>query len=271
TGYYEPEIAGATAPSPAFPAPVFARPSDLVAFAPGDGPAHLDPAFAGARRRPGGALEPYPDRAAIYADALGPGAEVAAWLEDDVEVFMAQVQGSARLRLDGGGTARLVYDGRNGRPYVSIGASLIADGSIAPAAMSLANLKAWLRAAGLKPGEAGRARLERNPSYVFFRLERDVDPALGPIGGAGLALTPLRSIAVDRTLHAYGTPIFVGAELPWHEPSPEPFRRLTIAQDTGSAIVGPARFDLFMGSGDEAGARAGDIRHEGRAWALEAI
>ena len=105
--------------------------------------------------------------------------------------------------------------------------------------------------------------MRRNRSFVFFKLVEDFDPDLGPIAGAGVALTPLRSIAVDRAIWAYGLPFWIDAELPWADETPSPFRRLTIAQDTGSAIVGPARADLFFGSGDAAGARAGAIRHRG--------
>jgi membrane-bound lytic murein transglycosylase A len=102
--------------------------------------------------------------------------------------------------------------------------------------------------------------MQRNRSFVFFRLVEDFDANLGPVAGAGVALTPLRSIAVDRTIWAYGLPFWIDAELPWVDETRRPFRRLMIAQDTGSAIVGPARADLFFGSGDEAGARAGAIR-----------
>ena len=173
------------------------------------------------------------------------------------------MQGSARLRLADGRKARLVYDGRNGQPYTSIGRLLIEAGEIPEHEMSLARLKAWLRANGLKPGDKGRAIMQRNASYVFFRLVEDVDPALGPIGGAGIALTPLRSIAVDRTLWSYGLPFWIDAALPWESDDLSPFRRLMIAHDTGSAIVGPARADIFFGAGEAAGARAGAIRHRG--------
>jgi membrane-bound lytic murein transglycosylase A len=259
TGYYEPEIDASLTPTAEFAAPVRARPGDLVSFAPGDGPAGFDPRLAGAQRRGDGALRPYPDRAAIEAS----GGEAVAWLADEVEIFFAQVQGSARLKLADGRQARLVYDGRNGRPYTSIGRLLIEAGEIGESEMSLARLKAWLRENGLKPGDKGRATMQRNASYVFFRLAADVDPALGPIGGAGIALTPLRSIAVDRARWSYGLPFWIEAELPWRSDEASPFRRLTVAHDTGSAIVGPARADIFFGAGEAAGARAGAIRHRG--------
>jgi len=260
TGYYEPIVDASLTPTPDFRAPVLARPRDLVSFAPGEGPPDLDPRLAGAQRRDDGRLTPYPDRAAIEAT----GGEAVAWLADEVEVFFAQVQGSARLRLADGRKARLVYDGRNGQPYTSIGRLLVEAGEIPEQEMSLARLKAWLRANGLKPGDKGRAIMQRNASYVFFRLVEDVDPALGPIGGAGIALTTLRSIAIDRTLWSYGLPFWIEAALPWESDELSPFRRLMVAHDTGSAIVGPARADIFFGAGDAAGARAGAIRHRGQ-------
>jgi membrane-bound lytic murein transglycosylase A len=259
TGYYEPEIDASLKPTADFRAPLLARPHDLVSFAPGEGPPALDPRLAGAQRRSDGSLAPYPDRAAIEA---GSG-EAIAWLADEVEVFFAQVQGSARLRLTDGRKMRLVYDGRNGQPYTSIGRLLIEAAEIPLQDMSLARLKAWLRANGLKPGDKGRSLMQRNASYVFFRLVEDVDPGLGPIGGAGIALTPLRSIAVDRTLWSYGLPFWIDAALPWESDELSPFRRLMVAHDTGSAIVGPARADIFFGAGEAAGARAGAIRHRG--------
>ena len=118
-----------------------------------------------------------------------------------------------------------------------------------------------LRANDLAPGGKARALMQRNRSYVFFKLETAFDPADGPTGGAGIALTALRSIAVDRSIWAYGTPFWLDAHLPWRGAEPSAFARLMIAQDTGSAILGAARADLFFGGGDEAGRRAGDIRH----------
>ena len=252
TGYYEPVVRGALAPSPQFEAPILARPPDLVGFAPGEGPPDFDPALAGARRRADGALEPYPARAEVEEAGLAP----IVWLEDAVEVFLIQVQGSGRVILPDGRQTRLVYDGRNGQPYTSIGRLLIEAGEISESEMSLARLKAWLRANGLQAGERGRELMRRNRSYIFFRLEEVGSPEEGPIGGAGVSLTALRSIAVDRTRWSYGLPFWIEAELPEGR-----FRRLMIAQDTGSAILGEARFDLFFGTGDAAGSRAGAIRH----------
>ena len=261
TGYYEPRLQGSLTPSAEFSAPVLGRPDDLATFAPGAAPPPLDPTLAGAQRLPDGELRPYPDRAAIEAGAESGSARPILWLRDHVEVFMAQVQGSACVDLAEGGAVRLAYDGRNGRPYTSIGRLLIESGEIAETEMSLARLKSWLRENGQKPGDKARNLMQRNASYVFFKIETNFDPADGPTGGAGIALTPLRSIAVDRTIWPYGTPFWLQANLPWRSPEAGPFERLTIAQDTGSAILGAARADLFFGGGEEAGRRAGDIRH----------
>lgn len=264
TGYYEPEVAAALTRSDAFPTPILGRPADLVTFPQGETPPGLDPALAAARRRADGVLEPYPTRAEIEAGALGDAARPIAFLADPVEAFMIHVQGSARLRLPDGSSARLVYDGRNGRPYVSVGRLLATEQGVPPEELTLDKLKARLRGLGLAPGAPGLSLLQRNPSFIFFRLDAAAPPDAGPIGAQGLRLTALRSIAVDRTLWPYGLPVWIEADLPWRGATPASFRRLMIAQDTGSAIVGPARADLFFGAGAEAGRRAGDIRHAAR-------
>jgi membrane-bound lytic murein transglycosylase A len=257
TGYYEPHVRGSLTRTPEFTAPILAKPADLVTFSLGEAPPGFDPALTGAQRLADGSLRPYPDRAAIEDAAQYP----LLWLADPVEVFLIQVQGSARVELTDRRVVRLVYDGRNGQPYTSIGQVLIASGEIAESEMSLQRLKSWLRAYGLQPGERARELMRRNRSYVFFRVEEGFDPEEGPIGGAGIPLAPLRSIAVDRAIWPYGTPFWIEATLPWQGEAPTPFRRLMIAHDTGSAILGPARADLFFGGGEEAGARAGAIRH----------
>lgn len=239
TGYYEPIVEGSLLRTRDFTAPVLGWPDNLDAFA------------------------RIPDRAAIEAGALDGHAVPLVWFRDFVEVFLVQVQGSARVRLEDGRLLRLVYAGRNGQPYTSIGRILIETGEIAERAMSLAALKHWIRAHGQNPGDAGAALMHRNKSYVFFSIHDECAPARGPIGGQGVSLTALRSIAVDRAIWPYGLPFWIAAKLPWRGSMSSPFRRLMIAQDTGSAIVGPARADIFFGSGDDAGARAGDIRHAG--------
>jgi membrane-bound lytic murein transglycosylase A len=255
TGYYEPEVEGSLAPDPEFTAPVLGRPSDLVSF-PDGAPPPLPPELTAARSA-GAGLEPYPDRAAIEDGALaGRGLELV-HLRDGVEVFLTQVQGSARVRLPDGQVRRLVYAGRNGHPYTSIGRVIVTEGHASAEEMHLEGLKAWLRA---HPVEARRI-MRLNRSYIFFSLRTDLDPDDGPIGAAAVPLTPFRSLAVDRTAWAYGTPVWIDVDLPMPAAAARPFAQLLIAQDTGSAIVGPARGDLFFGSGYEAGLRAGMLRH----------
>ncbi|MGQ0444072.1 MAG: murein transglycosylase A [Beijerinckiaceae bacterium] len=239
TGYYEPIVDGSLLRTRDFTAPVLGRLDNLDAFV------------------------RIPDRAAIEAGALDGHTAPLVWLRDFVEVFLVQVQGSARVRLEDGRLLRLVYAGRNGHPYTSIGRISIETGEIAERAMSLATLKHWIRAHGQNSGDAGTALMHCNKSYVFFSIHDECAPSRGPIGGQGVSLTELRSIAVDRAIWSYGLPFWIAAELPWRGLTSSPFRRLMIAQDTGSAIVGPARADIFFGSGDDAGARAGDIRHAG--------
>jgi membrane-bound lytic murein transglycosylase A len=239
TGYYEPIVEGSALRTPEFTAPVLGPPDNL------------------------NALAPNPDRAAIEAGAIEIYTSPIIWLRDRVEVFLTQVQGSARVRLADGSLLRLAYAGRNGHPYTSIGRILIEAGEVAEAGMSLAALKQWIRAHGQNPGEAGAVLMQHNKSYVFFSLHEDRESTRGPIGGQGIGLTALRSIAIDRAIWTYGLPFWIAADLPWRSSAPSPFRRLMIAQDTGSAIKGPARVDIFLGSGDDAGARAGDIRHAG--------
>jgi membrane-bound lytic murein transglycosylase A len=239
TGYYEPMVAGSLTPTRDFAAPILARPDNLDFLA------------------------PYPERAKIEAGGIESHTRPVVWLRDRVEVFLIQVQGSARVHLADGRVMRLVYAGRNGQPYTSIGRILIDSGEITEADMSLAALKQWIRAHGQNPGEGGLALMQRNQSYVFFALDGKTGSQVGPIGGQGIGLSALRSIAIDRTIWPYGLPFWIDAKLPWQSGAVSAFRCLMIAQDTGSAIVGPARVDIFFGSGDDAGARAGDIRHAG--------
>ncbi|MDE2577681.1 MAG: MltA domain-containing protein [Hyphomicrobiales bacterium] len=263
TGYYEPEVDGSLEQTPAFSTPMLARPDDLIDLRGADAPPGWNPRIEGARRRADGGLEPYPTRAEIEAGAIAAHTRPICWLRDPVELFFIQVQGSARVRLPDGQGLRIVYDGRNGRPYSSIGKALIADGAMSVTEMSLARLKQWLRDNGLKPGERARAVMQRNESYIFFRIDPALGAASGPIGAQGVPLTPLRSLAVDRNLWPYGAPVWIEADIP-HASLSARKGRLWIAQDTGSAIIGPARGDLFIGTGDKAGAAAGNIRHSAR-------
>ena len=256
TGYYEPEFEGSRTRTAEFRVPLLDRPDDLVTAPQGEALPGLDPGLQAGRRTPDG-LRPYPDRAAIEAGALGSLARPVVHLREPGEAFIIHVQGSARIRLADGGAMRVAYAGRNGHPYTSIGRILVERGEIPLPEMSLERLMGWLRD---HPGPA-RDLMRMNRSYIFFREATELAPEDGPIGGAGVPLTPGRSLAVDRSLWAYGLPVWLEGELPLSLDRAEPLRRLMIAQDTGSAIVGPARGDFFFGSGAQAGTRAGLLRH----------
>jgi len=261
TAYYEPEIEARRRPEPGFEAPVLARPDDLVTL--NDTPlTHADGLrLTAARRAADGALSPYPDRRAIETRNAATGARPLAYVRDPLELFLLQVQGSGRLRLANGETLALTYDGRNGWPYTSIGKLLIERGHAPAQEMTLARLQTILRRLGLETDAPGRRLMQENRSYVFFRFDDSAERRLGPIGGAGCALTPLRSIAIDRSLWCYGLPFWIAAQIPWAHESETRLERLMIGQDTGSAIVGPARADLFFGAGAAAGDLAGRVRH----------
>jgi membrane-bound lytic murein transglycosylase A len=256
TGYYEPEFAGSREKTSDFTVPLLARPEDLITIPQGQSLPGLEPGLQAARQTPNG-YEPYPDRAAIEDGALGPRARPIVHLREPGEAFIIHVQGSARIRLADGSALRVAYAGRNGQPYTSIGRWLIEAGEIKLEDMSLERLMGWLRD---HPDEA-RALMRRNRSYIFFREATELSPEDGPIGGAGVPLMPGRSLAVDRSLWSYGLPFWLEGEMPTSSGGSETLRRLMIAQDTGSAIVGPARGDFYVGSGDEAGTVAGLIRH----------
>jgi membrane-bound lytic murein transglycosylase A len=254
TGYYEPELPASLRREGPFRWPLYAPPADLVrleASAPG-----LDPDARFARRRPDGALEPYPDRAAIEAGLLdGRGLEIA-WLRSPVDRFFVHVQGSARLVLPDGAALRVGFAAKNGHRFTAIGRVLVARGELALPEADMAGIRRWLAS---RPLEDGLALMRENRSFIFFRVVDDIGDRDGPVGAAGLPLTPFGSLAVDPRHHAYGSLLFVHA--PTLRIGARPFGQLLVAQDTGSAIVGPGRGDLFTGSGEAAGTLAGTIRH----------
>jgi membrane-bound lytic murein transglycosylase A len=252
TGYYEPEVAGSLQQTQEFSEPILSLPDDI--------------AYASSNATDAPAI--LPTRSEIDGGALKGRANPVLFVRDGIEAFMIQVQGSARVRLSDGTLVRLGYAGRNGHPYTSIGKALVDDGEIPMSEMSLNRLKAWVRDNGQDANAAGRKLMQRNRSYVFFKRSDTLSPDQGPIGGEGVELTPLRSIAVDRRLWAYGLPFWIDAELPAAENATTQLRRLMIAQDTGTAIVGAARADIFYGTGEQAGIAAGNIRHRGTFYVL---
>lgn len=261
TGYYEPTYDASPIRTERLIAPALMRPSDLVTVDLGA----FRPTLAGQRiagRVENGALAPYPDRKAIEAGALGTAAIPLAWLAPD-DLFFLQIQGSGRLAMPGGAEMRIGYDGQNGWPYVPIGRILIERGEADKATMSMQTIRRWLATA--RP-EAAAALRHENPAYVFFRrLHNLPNAALGPLGAEGVQLTPLRSLAVDRRFYAMGSPVWVVLKGPDGLPS---LRRLMIAQDTGGAITGPIRGDIFFGSGFVAGDEAGRLNAEGEMFVL---
>lgn len=257
TGYYEPELAVSRARTAEFSAPLLAPPADLVQVDLG----LFDPDLAGQRivgKVDGGALVPYDPRSRIGPDR----APVIAWARP-VDAFFLQVQGSGRMRYPDGARQRAAFAAHNGLPYRSIGQVLIERGELTADTASKAGIEAWVARAG--PDQA-TALFNENPRYVFFRAEAAPDPSIGPRGAQGAPLTAMASMAVDPAFHAYGAPIWVEATLPtaagdWRGAETA---LLVVAQDTGGAITGPVRGDLFFGTGDDAGARAGSMRSQAR-------
>lgn len=255
TGYFEPELEASPVRTPRFSYPLYARPPDLDEIDDVTRPPGMDPSFMFARRTAWG-HEEYPDRAAIEAGALaGKGLELV-WLESPVDGFFVHIQGSARLLMSGGEVWRVSYAGKSGHPFTPVGAWLVANGHLTREQVTMDSIRQWLLADPVR----ARELMNRNRSFIFFQRTSQENPDLGPVAAAGVALTPGRSLAIDHRLHTFATPVFVSTLAPLPQQS-LPFRRLMIAQDTGSAIVGPARGDLFIGSGREAGSVAGAIKH----------
>lgn len=253
TGYYEPEVLGSRQKSDRFATPLLRRPADLVRIS--DVPEDLIPLnwnkkIRFAKQSETG-IEPYMDRGAILDGGLdGRGLELV-FLESPIDAFFIHIQGSARIRLDDNSVMRVSYAAKTGHDYTPIGRVLIERNQIAREEMSMEAIRSWLSD---NPDQQNEV-MSHNRSYIFFSEIVGLDPDDGPVGAGKVALSARRSLAVDRTLHTYGTPIFLNADLD------EPFQHLMIAQDTGSAIVGPARGDIYFGSGAKAEREAGAIRH----------
>jgi membrane-bound lytic murein transglycosylase A len=257
TGYYEPVIDGSRTQTDVYTVPVYRRPSNLFVRGFKQSAASLPNKGEVFRKIGRRKLVPYYDRAEIEDGAIaGRGLEIC-WLKNQTDLLFTQIQGSARVRLEDGSTVRINYDAHNGYPYTAVGRILIDRGIVPKEQMSMQKIREWM---DQNPDGANELR-RQNRSYVFFREVQlsDKDEA---VGAQGVPLTPGRSIAVDKALHVYGTPFFIEGELPIEsERSKTPFHRLMIAQDTGSAIVGPARADLYFGAGVEAGKVSGRLRH----------
>lgn len=264
TGYYEPELGGSLKPDTRYRYPVYGLPADLMVI-------DLSPfgeKYQGQRivgRLQGKTVVPYPDRQAIDGDgSFSRIATPIAWVDDRIDLFFLHIQGSGRIYLTNGKTIRVHYHGANGRPYRSIGRLLIDQGKIGSAEMSMQRLKAYLKE---HPEEVDDV-LNHNPSYVFFKTE-----TTGPIGAIGVDLTPGRSVAVDRRVFPMAAPAFLQTRIPvvdgngridrWMD-----FSAFALNQDTGGAIRGPGRVDIFWGNGPYARIAAGHMQHEGAFYLL---
>ncbi len=260
TGYYEPIVDGSRFPTPIYHVPMYRRPSDLLPPSGSSSGAGFPNTGQSLRRDSSGKLVPYYDRAQIEDGALDGQHLELCWIKDATDALFIQIQGSARIRLEDGLILRINYDSHNGFPYTPIGRILIDRKMVPRDQMSMDRIRQWIRD---NPDGAQELR-RQNRSFVFFRIVGLGDDQ-EPLGAQGLPLTPGRSIAVDKAMHVYGTPFFIQADLPIDSPTTKnPFRRLMIAQDTGSAIVGPARADIYWGAGKQAGLVAGRLKDHGQ-------
>ncbi len=260
TGYFEPELNGSRTRHGPYQTPLHGVPTDLVSVDLG----LFRESLRGQRlagRVEDGRLLPYAARSVIAHNGL-PQSEELLYVDDPVDAFFLQIQGSGRVVLDDGTVMRAVYAGQNGHPFTSIGAVLIDQGELMREDVSMQSIRAWLAA---NPAHA-RALMDQNASYVFFALEPLGDPDLGARGSQGVPLTPGVSMAVDAAIHPLGVPLWLEAPVPDSDPAnPDRFlARLMVAQDTGGAIRGAVRGDVYWGFGDAAGAIAGRMRSIGR-------
>jgi len=259
TGYFEPEVPASRTRSDRFSVPLHKKPTGLEALTPETRPTGWPEQFSHGRRV-GSGFEELPDRSAIMDGALDAEQLELVWLADPIDAYFIHVQGSARLRLSDGSVMRVGYAGKSGHPYTGIGRLLVKRGEGTPEDFTMAGLRSWLAA----DPHRRDALFRENRSYIFFREVTETGPDEGPIGAAGLPLTPGRSLAVDPEHLPYGTLVFVEAGFPDADADGRDFSRLMVADDTGSAIRGPVRGDIFTGSGDPAGDLAGEIRHQAR-------
>lgn len=257
TGYYEASLNGSRTQSEEFNIPLYTRPDDLVMVQLGEFRDDLK-----GRRIAGrvldGSLKPYESRTEIVAGDWPHNDHVLVWVDDAVDAFFLQIQGSGIVTLDDGGTMRVGYAGQNGHPYYAVGRELIKMKALTKENVSMQSIRAWLEN---NPDQADDI-MNTNASYVFFH-ELDGD---GPLGGEGVALTAERSLAIDRSLLPYGMPIWVDITPPI-EGEPR-INRLMMGQDTGGAIRGAVRGDVFWGHGKRAEHLAGHMKSQGRYWIL---
>ncbi len=259
TGYYEPLLHGSRTRGKPYLQPVLGVPPDLLTIDLGT----LLPDLKNLRLRgrlQGNKVVPYYSRAEISSREAEHPDRVLLYVDDAIELFFLQVQGSGRVRLADGNIVRLMYADQNGHPYQSIGRVLVDRGELTLEQASMAGIKQWAKANPNRVSEL----LNTNPSYVFFR-EQPAKGNDGPNGALGVPLLPERSVAVDPAYTPLGAPVFLSSSQP---DTAKPLRRLVLAQDTGSAIRGAVRADLFWGFGPQAGQHAGRMRQQGQMWVL---
>ncbi len=260
TGYYEPLLRGSRTRGGLFQTPLYRTPDDLLTIELGS----MYPELKNMRLRgrlSGNKVVPYYTRAELMQNGLAPGSELV-WVDNAIDAFFLQVQGSGRVTLaDTKETIRIAYADQNGHPYKSIGRYLVERGELKLEQASMQGIKAWAAANPHRLQEL----LNANPSFVFFKEEKIVDPGKGPRGALGVPLTAQRSIAIDPQFISLGAPVFVSTTRP---NSDLPLRQLMMAQDTGGAIRNPVRADFFWGFGDEAGELAGKMKQAGQMWLL---
>jgi membrane-bound lytic murein transglycosylase A len=260
TGYYEPLLRGARKRSGPYQTPLYRAPDDLLTI----DLASLYPELKGMRLRGrlvGNKVLPYPARGEMLESNSLAGKELV-WVDDPIEAFFLQVQGSGRVKLtDTKETVRVAYADQNGHPYKSIGRYLVDKGEMTLDQASAQSIKAWF----LSHPSRQQELLNANPSYVFFKEEKLTDPNKGPKGSLGVPLTPQRSIAVDTQFVPLGVPVYLSTTQPNKD---VPLQRLMMAQDTGGAIKSAVRADYFWGFGSEAGEKAGKMKQRGMMWVL---
>ena len=258
TGYYEPLLKGSRSKTPRFQYPLYAAPNDLLTIDLGG----VYPQLKDLRLRgriQGKRIVPYYNRAEIDAGAEAFMGNELFWVENPIELFFLQIQGSGRIELPDGKQVKVGYADQNGYPYVSIGKKLVEAGELKLEEASMQGIKGW---AEKNPDKINRL-LEQNPSYVFLRELPDSLSA--PLGALGVPLTDEYSIAVDPRTIPLGAPVFLATTYPNDS---APLNRLMLAQDTGGAIKGAVRADFFWGFGEFAGAQAGKMKQQGRLWVL---
>jgi len=253
TGYYEPEIRGSRTQTGTYRTPVYGLPSDLIRvdlsqFSPGFKGEHISGRLSGQK------LVPYASRADINAKGL-PAAKILFWCDDPVALFFLQIQGSGRVKFADGSSVRIAYAGENGRPYTAIGRILLAEGELEKEKISLATIRDWLKA----HPQLAQTVMEANQSFIFFEEKALGDTALGSNGVEGVPLTPLGSMAIDLRKNALGAPYYIATD---------PLKALLIAQDTGGAIRGQVRGDVYFGFGGPAEQRAGEMKAQGHMFVL---